>query len=164
MHPSDPVSDVRAVCSEHGVAFREGWGAGKLIFELYDKVLQPRMLGPVFICGYPVEASPLARHRSVDPVMADRFQLVIGGRELVNGYSELNVPEEQEERFRRETAAAAEGDLEAHPADRAFVRALEYGLPPTWGIGIGIDRFVMLLAEVEAIRDVILFPMLRPEA
>jgi lysyl-tRNA synthetase, class II len=96
--------------------------------------------------------------------MADRFELVIDGRELTNGYSELNIPEEQQARFQREADAAAHGDLEAHPADRAFVRALEYGLPPTSGIGVGVDRLVMLLAEVEAIRDVILFPTMRPEA
>ena len=95
--------------------------------------------------------------------MTDRFELVIAGRELANGYSELNDPDEQAARFRAEAAAAAGGDLEAHPADAAFVRALEYGLPPTSGIGIGIDRLIMLLAEVPAIRDVILFPMMRPE-
>ena len=96
--------------------------------------------------------------------MADRFELCIVGREFANGYSELNIPEEQAERFEVSAAAKAGGDAEAHPADQAFVRSLEYGLPPTAGIGIGIDRLIMLLAEVEAIRDVILFPMLRPEA
>jgi lysyl-tRNA synthetase class 2 len=163
VHPSDPVDEVRAVCTEHGVPFLEQWGSGKLIFEMYDKILQSGTLGPQFICGYPIEVSPLARHRADDPELADRFELVIDGKEFANGYSELNLPEEQESRFVAEAAAAAKGDLEAHPADRAFVRALEYGLPPTSGIGIGIDRLVMLLAEVEAIRDVILFPMLRPE-
>jgi lysyl-tRNA synthetase class 2 len=96
--------------------------------------------------------------------MADRFELCMVGREFANGYSELNVPEEQAERFEFSAAAKAGGDAEAHPADQVFVRALEYGLPPTAGIGIGIDRLIMLLAEVDAIRDVILFPMLRPEA
>jgi lysyl-tRNA synthetase class 2 len=96
--------------------------------------------------------------------MADRFELCIDGKEFVNGYSELNIPEVQVERFARESQLAAQGDLEAMPADAAFVRALEYGLPPTSGIGLGIDRLVMLLAGVEAIRDVILFPMLRPES
>ncbi len=122
------------------------------------------MIDPVFVHGFPVEVSPLARHSVDDPSMADRFQLCADGRELANGYSELNVPEEQQERFRREADAVAKGDLEAHPADQAFIRALEYGLPPTAGIGIGIDRLTMLLAEVDAIRDVILFPLLRPEA
>ena len=100
---------------------------------------------------------------SDDPTLADRFELVIDGQELANGYSELNVPEEQETRFAAEAVTAATGDPEAHPADRAFVRALEYGLPPTSGIGIGLDRLVMLLAEVTSIRDVILFPILRPQ-
>ena len=164
VHPSDPVEKVRAVCEAHDVAFLDTWGSGKLIFELYDHLLQGAALDPVFICGFPVEVSPLARHRPDDPTMADRFELVIDAKELANGYSELNVPEEQEQRFAAEAAAAAAGDLEAHPADRAFVRALEYGLPPTSGIGIGVDRLVMLLAEVTSIRDVILFPILRPES
>ncbi len=164
LHPSDPVERARAVCRAHDVDFLDSWGSGKLIFELYDHLLQVNVLDPMFICGFPVEVSPLARHRPDDPTMADRFELVIDAKELANGYSELNVPEEQEERFVAQAVAAASGDLEAHPADRAFVRALEYGLPPTSGIGIGIDRLVMLLAEVTSIRDVILFPILRPEA
>jgi lysyl-tRNA synthetase, class II len=164
LHPSDPVEEVRAVAAAHDVPFLESWGSGKLIFEMYDKILQRRVLDPQFICGFPVEVSPLARHRPDDPTLADRFELVIDAKELANGYSELNVPEEQEARFVATAAAAASGDEEAHPADRAFVRALEYGLPPTSGIGIGIDRLVMLLAEVTSIRDVILFPILRPEA
>ncbi len=164
VHPSDPVEDVRAVCDAHDVAYLDSWGSGKLIFEMYDKILQGATTDARFICGFPVAVSPLARHRPDDPTLADRFELVIDGKELANGYSELNVPEEQEARFATEAAAAASGDLEAHPADRAFVRALEYGLPPTSGIGIGLDRLVMLLAEVTSIRDVILFPILRPEA
>jgi lysyl-tRNA synthetase, class II len=164
VHPSDPVPAVRTVCDAQGVPYLDSWGSGKLIFEMYDKILQARVVDPRFICGFPVEVSPLARHRPDDPTLADRFELVIDGKELANGYSELNVPEEQEARFADEAAAAASGDAEAHPADRAFVRALEYGLPPTSGIGIGLDRLVMLLAEVTSIRDVILFPLLRPEA
>jgi len=162
VHPTDPVEDLRAVCEAHGVTPLPEWGPGKLVFELYDQVLLPEVVEPVFLVGYPVEVSPLARHTADDPTMADRFELCIMGREFANGYSELNVPEEQAERFEFSAAAKAGGDAEAHPADQAFVRALEYGLPPTSGIGLGIDRLVMLLAEVEAIRDVILFPMLRP--
>ncbi len=164
LHPTDPVEDVRAVCDEHGVDHTPEWGSGKLIFELYDTVLLPLTVDPVFVTGFPVEVSPLARHTRDDPTMADRFELCIDAKEFANGYSELNIPEEQQDRFRHEAEAVAQGDLEAHPADQAFVRALEYGLPPTAGLGIGVDRLVMLLAEVEAIRDVILFPMLRPEA
>ena len=163
LHPTDPVEDVRAVCKEHDVDVLPEWGSGKLIFELYDTLLLPTVVSPVFICGFPVEVSPLARHTADDPSMADRFELCIDAKEFANGYSELNIPEEQKERFRGEAEAVARGDLEAHPADVAFVRALEYGLPPTSGIGIGVDRLIMLLAEVEAIRDVILFPMMRPE-
>jgi lysyl-tRNA synthetase, class II len=164
LHPSDPVDQVRAVCEKHDVDFLPEWGSGKLIFELYDSVLLPTVVDPVFVCGFPVEVSPLARQVTDDPTMADRFELAIDAKEFANGYSELNIPEEQQVRFRGEAEAVARGDLEAHPADAAFVRALEYGLPPTSGIGIGVDRLIMLIAEVEAIRDVILFPMLRPEA
>jgi lysyl-tRNA synthetase class 2 len=164
LHPSDPLDQVQAVCKEHDVDFLPEWGSGKLIFELYDTILLPTVVSPVFVCGFPVEVSPLARRTADDPTLADRFELAIDAKEFANGYSELNIPEEQQERFRGEADAVARGDLEAHPADLAFVRALEYGLPPTSGIGIGVDRLVMLLAEVEAIRDVILFPMMRPEA
>jgi lysyl-tRNA synthetase class 2 len=163
LHPDDPVEVVRAVCEKQSVEFLPEWGSGKLIFELYDTILLPTVVDPVLVCGFPIEVSPLARRTADDPTIADRFELAIDGKELTNGYSELNIPEEQQERFQHEADAAAQGDLEAHPADMAFVRALEYGLPPTSGIGLGVDRLVMLLAEVEAIRDVILFPMLRPE-
>ncbi len=164
LHPSDPVEEVREHARKQGVEDLPEWGSGKLIFEIYDKAILPTIRDPVFVVGFPVEVSPLARRTPDDDTLADRFELCIDGRELANGYSELNIPEEQEERFMREAKAAAAGDLEAHPADVAFVRALEYGLPPTAGLGIGVDRLTMLLAEVEAIRDVILFPMLRPEA
>jgi lysyl-tRNA synthetase, class II len=163
VHPSMPVADLRKICEANEVPYLPSWGSGKLIFELYDKILMSQTLGPVFIYHYPTEVSPLARQSIDDPTLTDRFELVIGGRELANGYSELNDPDEQARRFQAEAAAAAGGDAEAHPADTAFVRALEYGLPPTSGIGIGIDRLVMLLAEVPAIRDVILFPIMRAE-
>jgi lysyl-tRNA synthetase class 2 len=164
VHPSMPVADVRAICEAHGVPYVPAWGSGKLIFELYDKILMPETVGPVFIYHYPTEVSPLARQSVEDPTVTDRFELVITGRELANGYSELNDPDEQARRFEAEAAAAGGGDVEAHPSDTAFVRALEFGLPPTSGIGIGVDRLVMLLAEVPAIRDVILFPLMRAEA
>jgi lysyl-tRNA synthetase, class II len=164
VHPSMPVADLRKICEANDVPYLPRWGSGKLIFEIYDKTLMGQILGPVFIYHYPTEVSPLARQSLDDPTVTDRFELVIGGRELANGYSELNDPDEQARRFQAEAAAAAGGDAEAHPADNAFVRALEYGLPPTSGIGIGIDRLIMLFAEVPAIRDVILFPMMRPEA
>jgi lysyl-tRNA synthetase class 2 len=164
VHPAMPVQDLRKVCDAHEVRYQPSWGSGKLVFELYDKILMGQTLGPVFIYHYPTEVSPLARQSLEDPTVTDRFELVIGGRELANGYSELNDPDEQAKRFQAEAAAAAGGEAEAHPADAAFVRALEYGLPPTSGIGLGIDRLIMLLAEVPAIRDVILFPIMRTEA
>jgi lysyl-tRNA synthetase, class II len=163
VHPSMPAADLRKICEANNVPYLPQWGSGKLIFEIYDKTLMGQTLGPVFIYHYPTEVSPLARQSLDDPTVTDRFELVIGGRELANGYSELNDPDEQARRFKAEAAAAAGGDAEAHPADNAFVRALEYGLPPTSGIGIGIDRLIMLFAEVPAIRDVILFPIMRPE-
>ena len=164
VHPSMPTADLRKVCDAHEVPYLPSWGSGKLVFELYDKILMGQTLGPVFIYHYPTEVSPLARRSLEDPTVTDRFELVIGGRELANGYSELNDPDEQARRFEAEATAAAGGEAEAHPADVAFVRALEFGLPPTSGIGIGIDRLIMLLAEVPAIRDVILFPLMRTEA
>lgn len=163
LHPSDPVEKVRAVCDAYSCDYLDEWTSGKLIFELYDTVLLPLVTNPVFVYDLPIDVSPLARSSDEDPTMADRFELCIDGKEFVNGYSELNNPEVQGERFAREVSLAAQGDGEAMPVDAAFVRALEYGLPPTSGIGLGIDRLVMLLAGVEAIRDVILFPMLRPE-
>ena len=157
-------STTCAPCStRHQVPWEDGWGSGKLIFELYDKVLEAETVGPTFVWGYPVEVSPLARRSAEDPTLADRFELVVGGRELANGYSELNDAIDQRQRFEHEAALAAGGDVEAHPADADFLYALEVGLPPTGGIGIGVDRLVMLVAEVAAIRDVILFPLLRPE-
>jgi lysyl-tRNA synthetase class II len=163
LHPAMAPDEVRPVLDAHGVPWQPEWGAGKLIFELYDKVIEATVTGPVFVWGYPVEVSPLARRSAADPLLADRFELVIGGRELANGYSELNDPVDQKGRFEHEAALAAGGDAEAHPADQDFVYALEVGLPPTGGIGIGVDRLVMLVAEVATIRDVILFPLLRPE-
>ncbi len=164
VHPADPVESVRAVCDAKGVPYQQDWGSGKLIFEIYDKILQPATVGPVLVCGYPIEVSPLARRMPDDDTLADRFELVIAAKELANGYSELNDADDQKGRFAFEAKLAQAGDDEAHPADRDFVRALEYGLPPTSGIGIGVDRLVMLLAEVSNIRDVILFPLLRPAA
>ena len=159
-----PAERIRPVLDAHNVPWEDAWGGGKLIFELYDKVLEPSTVGPAFVWGYPIEVSPLARRSAEEPMLADRFELLIGGRELANGYSELNDPVEQRRRFEHEAELAARGDVEAHPADLDFLAALELGLPPTCGIGIGVDRLAMLVAEVSAIRDVIFFPLLRPEA
>jgi lysyl-tRNA synthetase len=163
LHPSMDPTEVRPVLDAHGIEWEEDWGSGKLIFEIYDKLVEATLVGPVFVWGYPVEVSPLARRSAEDPTLADRFELLIGGRELANGYSELNDAVEQRQRFEHEAELVARGDVEAHPADMEFLDALELGLPPTGGIGIGVDRLIMLVAGVPAIRDVILFPILRPE-
>lgn len=163
LHPSMDPTEIRPVLDGLGIEWEEDWGGGRLIFEIYDKLVQATLVGPMFVVGYPTEISPLARRSPDDPTLADRFELLIGGRELANGYSELNDAIEQRQRFEHEAELVARGDVEAHPADMEFLSALELGLPPTGGIGIGIDRLIMLVAGVAAIRDVILFPILRPE-
>jgi lysyl-tRNA synthetase class 2 len=137
-------------------------GLGKLQMMLFEEKVEHLLIQPTFITGYPTEVSPLARASLQDPNMTDRFELFIAGRELANGFSELNDPHDQAERFRRQVAAKDAGDLEAMHYDSDYIEALEYGLPPTAGEGIGIDRLVMLLTNMPAIRDVILFPHLRP--
>jgi len=146
-----------------GVAINETDGVGKLQMVLFEEKVEHLLIQPTFITGYPTEVSPLARSSALDPDMTDRFELFIAGRELANGFSELNDPHDQAERFHRQVEAKDAGDLEAMHFDHDYIEALEYGLPPTAGEGIGIDRLVMLLTNMPAIRDVILFPHLRPE-
>jgi lysyl-tRNA synthetase class 2 len=134
------------------------------VLELYEKTVEPNLVGPVFVIDYPREVSPLARTHRSDPALVERFEPVVLGRELGNAFSELNDPIDQLERFEAQAKLAAAGDDEAHGVDDDYVRALEYGLPPCGGLGIGIDRLVMLIAGVTTIREVILFPHLRPEA
>jgi lysyl-tRNA synthetase class 2 len=163
VHPARPIEDLRALADEHGVRWEPAWGSGKLIEELFEATVEGGIVAPVFVTGHPVEVSPLARLDPTDPYLTDRFELFCDSRELANGYSELNDPVEQRRRFEQEQAAKDAGDVEAGSVDEDYLRALEYGLPPTGGLGIGIDRLVMMLAGVETIRDVILFPTLRPE-
>jgi lysyl-tRNA synthetase class II len=163
VHPAMPVADLRAVCDRTGVSYDPAWGPGQLVLELYEKLVEPNVLGPLFVLDYPREVSPLARVHRDDPALVERFEPVVLGRELGNAFSELNDPIDQRERFEAQAALAAAGDEEAHGVDEDYVRALEYGLPPCGGLGIGIDRLVMLLAGVSSIREVILFPHLRPE-
>jgi lysyl-tRNA synthetase class 2 len=136
---------------------------GKVQIEIFEKTVEDKLLQPTFITAYPTEVSPLARRNDDDPFVTDRFEFFVGGRELANGFSELNDAEDQAERFRDQVAEKEAGDEEAMHYDHDYVRALEYGLPPTAGEGIGIDRLVMLFTDSPSIRDVLLFPHMRPE-
>jgi len=155
---------LRRLCTERGIPHHPQDGPGKLQMELFDKTAEDALLDPTFIYAYPAEVSPLARANDADPFVTDRFELYVAGRELANGFSELNDPEEQAARFRAQVALKERGDEEAMLYDADYIRALEYGMPPTAGLGVGIDRLVMLLTDSPSIRDVIAFPHLRPEA
>ncbi len=146
-----------------GLELDDRIGHGKLLAEIFDEVVEPKLWQPTFITEYPTEISPLSRKNDLNPDIVDRFELFIVGRELANAFSELNNPIDQKERFLQQLEEKAAGDEEAHGMDEDYIRALEYGLPPTAGEGIGIDRLVMLLTNSASIRDVILFPQLRPE-
>ena len=163
VNPGLPVEEVRAICDRFDIPHEPAWGSGKLMLEIYEKTTEHRLRGPVFVLDYPREVSPLARVHRDDPLLTERFEVIIGGRELANAFSELNDPIDQRERFEAQARLAAAGDDEAHGVDEDYLRAMEYGLPPTGGLGIGVDRLVMLLAGVSSIREVILFPQLRPE-
>ncbi len=164
VHPAMPVEKLERVCDDLGVERERGWDPGKLVLEIYEKTTEAKLVGPVFVLDYPRDVSPLARAHRDDPALVERFEPVVLGRELGNAFSELNDPIDQRARFDAQAELAARGDLEAHGVDEDYVRALEYGLPPCGGLGIGIDRLAMLLAGVTSIREVILFPHLRPEA
>jgi lysyl-tRNA synthetase class 2 len=164
VHPSQPIEDLRAACDALGVPWENSWRPGKLVLEIYEKTTEANIGGPTFVCDYPREVSPLARAHRDDPTLTERFELIVRGRELANAFSELNDPVEQLRRFEAQATLKQLGDVEAHGIDADYVRALEYGLPPTGGMGLGIDRLVMVLAGVTSIREVIMFPHLRPEA
>jgi lysyl-tRNA synthetase class 2 len=163
VHPSRPLAELRSLAAEHGVRWEEGWGTGKLVEELFEATAEASIVRPTFVTGHPVEISPLARVDRTDPHLTERFELFVDSRELANGYSELNDPVEQRLRFEAEQAAKDAGDAERGSIDEDYLRALEYGMPPTGGLGIGMDRVAMLLAGVDSIKEVILFPTLRPE-
>ena len=150
-------------CKQHGIEVKDNYGPGKLQTEIFEATGEAQLRQPTFITQYPAEVSPLARKNDDDPFVTDRFELFIAGREIANGFSELNDAEDQAERFRAQVEAAAAGDDEAMSYDHDFIRALEYGMPPTAGIGIGVDRLVLLLTDSPSIRDVLLFPHMRPE-
>jgi lysyl-tRNA synthetase class 2 len=158
----DPAA-LRAACGRLGVEHGANDGAGALQLAIFEKTAEHGLLQPTFVHSYPTEVSPLSRPRDTDPFVADRFEFFVDGRELANGFSELNDPEDQARRFREQVLRRDAGDAEAMYFDADYVRALEYGMPPAAGLGVGIDRLVMLLTDSPSIRDVLLFPQLRNE-
>jgi lysyl-tRNA synthetase class 2 len=159
-----PRAELEKVATEVGITVDDRWGPGKILLEIYEKSTEPNLWGPVFVTDYPAEVSPLARRHRDGPELVERYEPVLAGRELGNGFSELVDPDDQRARFTEQAARAAAGDEEeTAEIDEEYIRALEYGLPPTAGFGLGVDRLVMLLADVTNIREVIAFPTLRPE-
>jgi lysyl-tRNA synthetase class 2 len=163
-HELRDVEAMRAHCQRLGIRFKPSYGWGKLLLEVFEKTVEHTLIQPTFITDHPVEVSPLARASDRDPELTDRFELFVGGRELANGFSELNDPEDQKARFLAQVEAKDGGDDEAMHFDADYIRALEYGMAPTGGLGIGTDRLVMLVTDSASIRDVLLFPYMRPEA
>jgi len=156
------AATVADLARQLGVEVEAGWGPGKIGTEIFEKFVEESLIQPTFVYDYPTEVSPLSKQRADDPDTVERFELYVGGMEIANAFSELNDPDEQRRRFEAQLADRARGDQEAHAMDEDYIRALEYGLPPTGGEGIGIDRLVMLLTNSPSIRDVILFPLMRP--
>ncbi len=156
--------ELAAIAAKAGVDVQESWGKGKLISEVFEALVEETLVEPTFVCDHPLEISPLAKKKEDNPELTSRFELFVCGHEYANAFSELNDPVDQEERFAEQMRQKAAGDDEAMDYDKDYIRALEYGMPPAGGIGIGIDRLVMLMCDCASIRDVLLFPFMRPEA
>jgi len=159
-----PRAELVKVADEVGIEVDEAWGPGKILLEIYEKTTETELWGPVFVMDYPAEVSPLARRHRDGPELVERYEPVVAGRELGNGFTELTDPADQRARFEEQAAKARAGDEEeSAEIDEDYIRALEYGLPPTSGFGLGVDRLTMLFADVPNIREVIAFPTLRPD-
>ena len=168
-HPNIEKNNIREreylanFAKKINIEILDTYDSGKIQIEIFDKTCESKLLEPTFIYSYPIEVSPLSRRNDKDPFVADRFEFFVAGKELANGFSELNDPEDQEERFRQQAAKRQAGDHEAMPYDYDYIRALEYGLPPTAGLGVGKDSLVMLLTDTPSIMVVLLFPHMRSE-
>jgi lysyl-tRNA synthetase class 2 len=167
-HNSDLSADdltnlekLRSYSKSINVSYKDTWGVGKVLLEIFEKSVEVNLIQPTFVTEYPVEVSPLSRRNNENPSIADRFELFIGGKEIANGFCELNDPDDQAERFREQVKAKEDGDDEAMGYDEDYITALEHGMPPAVGVGVGIDRLVMMLTNQSSIRDVILFPQLK---
>jgi lysyl-tRNA synthetase class 2 len=159
-----PAVELRSIADERGVGYDPKWGPGKLILELFEKLVEESLVEPTFVMDFPREVSPLARPHRDDPRLTEHFDLIMGGLEIAPAYSELTDPDEQRARFELQREQKEAGEEETHPYDEEFIVALEHGMPPAGGMGLGVDRLLMILTDAPSLREVILFPTLRPEA